>query len=68
MDLLVRKPQNGLKMIELLVKSSSQLFVEVNDVPNVIWMDVVNETVLRNGNWFSNLVIHLGKIHGLKLV
>ena len=25
----------------------------VNDVPNVIWMDVVNETVLRNGNWFS---------------
>jgi GH35 family endo-1,4-beta-xylanase len=25
----------------------------VNDEPNVIWMDVVNETVLRNGNWFS---------------
>ncbi|MAV81294.1 MAG: hypothetical protein CMD12_04885 [Flavobacteriales bacterium] len=31
----------------------TELCVRINKEPNVKWMDVVNETVLRNGDWFS---------------
>lgn len=27
--------------------------IRYNDSPNVVWMDVVNETVLTNGEWFG---------------
>ena len=47
----------------------TELCIRLNDEKTVKWMDVVNETVLRNGEWFKeNRVIQLGKIHGLKLV
>ncbi len=31
----------------------TELCKRINNEPNVKWMDVVNETVLRNGDWFS---------------
>ena len=31
----------------------TELCIRINKEPNVKWMDVVNETVLRNGDWFS---------------
>ena len=31
----------------------TELCLRINNEPNVKWMDVVNETVLRNGEWFS---------------
>ncbi len=27
--------------------------IRYNDSPNVVWMDVVNETILTNGDWFG---------------
>ena len=27
--------------------------IRYNDSPNVVWMDVVNETILTNGEWFG---------------
>lgn len=32
----------------------TELCLRINNEPSVKWMDVVNETVLRNGEWFSN--------------
>ena len=37
----------------ILEEYFTELCKKVNKEPSVRWMDVVNETVLRNGNWFA---------------
>ena len=41
------------ELISNMEEYFTQLCIRINNEPNVKWMDVVNETVLRNGEWFS---------------
>ena len=49
--------KNDSRTKEELILNMEEYFTElciiINKEPNVKWMDVVNETVLRNGDWFS---------------
>ncbi len=38
---------------QMLIEFTTAFAKRFNNEPNVIWMDVVNETILRDGSWFG---------------